>query len=234
MSRYGRITKSGLIYHVINRGNNKQVIFAEDEDYLHYLNTIQRYKKKFGFKLFAFCLMTNHVHMLIQVSGGGSISKIMQSITVAHTKRYNFKYQRSGHVWQGRFMSPLVSSDEHMLTIMRYIEQNPVRASMVGSVEDYHWSSYRLNVREAESLLLEREDNNCFLNLGSDLKSRILQYKQKMRENIETEKLEEIWKTTRKGGNYLSEKFQKQILELLPNRKKRGRPKQQNELIVTY
>ena len=103
MGRYARITRPGLIYHVINRGNNKEIVFVEEEDYRHYLNTIQRYKKKYGFKLFAFCLMTNHVHLLIKVSDTGTISRIMQSITVAHTRYYNYSYKRCGHVWQGRF-----------------------------------------------------------------------------------------------------------------------------------
>src|SRR5258708_1356470 len=103
MGRSARITHPGLIYHVIKRGNNKEIIFAEEEDYQHYLNTLQRYKKKYGFKLFSYCLMTNHVHLLIKVGQEGTISHIMQSITVAHTRYYNYVYRRCGHVWQGRF-----------------------------------------------------------------------------------------------------------------------------------
>ena len=76
MGRTARINQPGLIYHVINRGNNRDVIFAEEGDYQHYLNTIQRYKKKYEFKLFAYCLMTNHIHMLIKTSEGGTISRI--------------------------------------------------------------------------------------------------------------------------------------------------------------
>ena len=91
MGRYPRITYPHLNYHVINRGNNRDVVFVEPEDYRHYLNTIQRYKKKYGFKLYAYCLMTNHVHLLIKVGEAGSISRIMQSITVAHTRYYNFR-----------------------------------------------------------------------------------------------------------------------------------------------
>src|ERR1700733_2793698 len=107
MGRYARITHPGLIYHVIKRGNNRGVVFAEEEDYQHYLNTLQRYKKKYGFKLFAYCLMTNHVHLLIKVGQEGTISRIVQSITIAHTRYYNYIYHQCGHVWQGRFQSPL-------------------------------------------------------------------------------------------------------------------------------
>ncbi len=100
MARRKRVCLPGLVYHVINRGNNRQAIFLEDEDYEKYLGLIYRYKGLFNFKLFAFCLMTNHVHLLIQVGEKKTISQIMQSLTNAHTRHYNFKYQTSGHVWQ--------------------------------------------------------------------------------------------------------------------------------------
>ncbi len=225
MGRDARLNYSGLVYHVVNRGNDRQVIFAEPEDYRHYLNTIQRYKKKYRFQLFAYCLMTNHVHLLIKTSESGSISRIMQSITVAHTRRYNFKYRRCGHVWQGRFHSPIVSEDGHMLTVMQYIEQNPLRARMVRDVVDYHWSSYGLNVRIRESVLIDRKDNKVFENLGGNLMERIYNYRQKMAQEIAAKELDKIQYGTRKAGNYISEKFKDQIAFLLPRRKGRGRPR---------
>ena len=225
MGRDARLNYSGLVYHVVNRGNDRQVIFAEPEDYRHYLNTIQRYKKKYRFQLFAYCLMTNHVHLLIKTSESGSISRIMQSITVAHTRRYNFKYRRCGHVWQGRFHSPIVSEDGHMLTVMQYIEQNPLRARMVRDVVDYHWSSYGLNVRIRESVLIDRNDNKVFENLGGNLIERIYNYRQKMAQEIAAKELDKIQYGTRKAGNYISEKFKDQIAFLLPRRKERGRPR---------
>jgi putative transposase len=225
MGRFARLNCPGLIYHVVNRGNDRQVIFAEDEDYRHYLNTIQRYKKKYQFKLFAYCLMTNHVHLLIKTTGGGSISKIMQSITVAHTRRYNFKYRRCGHVWQGRFHSPIVSEDNYMLTAMRYIEQNPLRAGMVKGIADYPWSSYGLNVRLKDSVLIDRRENKVFENLGGDFKDRIYNYKQFLAGKITDHELDKIQYSTRKGGNYLSDKFRDQIAFLLPRKHGRGRPR---------
>ncbi|MGR3220381.1 MAG: REP-associated tyrosine transposase [Candidatus Anammoxibacter sp.] len=224
MGRYARINYPNLIYHVINRGNNREIIFAEDEDYQHYLNTIQRYKKKYHFKLYAYCLMTNHVHLLIQVSKEGSISKIMQSVTVAHTRRYNYKYQRCGHVWQGRFHSPIVSEDDHMLTIMQYIEQNPLRANMVKCVTDYPWSSYKLNVRKKEPVIINRAENKVFHNLGDDLSKRIYNYKKKMKEMVKEKQLEKIHHSTRRDGHYISDKFKGQISAILPRKRQRGRP----------
>ena len=228
MGRYARINHPHLLYHVINRGNNREIIFAEEEDYTHYLNTVQRYKKKYKFKLYAFCLMANHVYLLIQVGDQGSISRIMQSITVAHTRYYNFKYQRCGHVWQGRFMSPIVSQDEYFLAVMRYIEQNPLRAAMVRSVAEYPWSSYRLNIRKKESKIIDREDNIVFNKLGNDLSARIREYQDQMKKDIDQKQLVQIRVSTRKGGHYISEKFKDQFLRILPNKRKRGRPRREN------
>ena len=225
MGRSARLNYPDLVYHIINRGNNRQVIFADEDDYRQYLNTIQRYKKKYRFKLFAYCLMTNHIHLLVKTTQDGSISKIMQSLTVAHTRWHNFKYQRCGHVWQGRFHSPLVSEDDHMLTIMQYIEQNPLRANMVKAIVDYPWSSYKLNVRKKEAVIIDRQQNKVFAKLGGTLNERIYNYKKKMRREITAKQLENIHHSTRKGGHYISEKFKDQIAALLPRRRGRGRPR---------
>ncbi|MGE0267967.1 MAG: transposase [Candidatus Omnitrophota bacterium] len=223
MGRYARVTYPELTYHVINRGNNREVVFAEEEDYYHYLNTLQRYKKKFGFKLFAYCLMTNNVHLLIKVSEQASISKIMQCITVAHIRQYNFKYRRCGHVWQGRFNSPLVSEDDHLLNVMRYIEQNPLRAKMVKRMDEYRWSSYRLNIKE---------ENVCYQKLGDHEKSRINAYKEFVNVNLTPNEIQHLHKSTRNGSDYISKRFQDQIMELLPKKRKRGRPRNRDLNLV--
>ncbi len=225
MGRHARINYPDLTYHIINRGNNREVIFAEAQDYEHYLNTVQRYKKKYHFKLFAFCLMTNHVHLLIKISKYGSISRIMQSITIAHTRRFNFKYQRCGHIWQGRFHSPIVSNDDYLLKAMQYIEQNPLRAKMVKSIADYAYSSYRLNIRKKEPVLIDRSENSVFQLMGKDNNERIRQYKKLMAQEISEKELDNIHVSTRQGKNYLSPKFEEQIVKILPHRRKKGRPK---------
>jgi putative transposase len=87
--------------------------------------------------------MTNHFHLLLQPGQGQSISRILQSLTVAHTRRFHRSYQGSGHVWQGRFKSPVIQDDEHLLVVLRYIEANPLRAALVSDAGDYRWSSYQ-------------------------------------------------------------------------------------------
>ena len=100
MPRPIRIHLPDLIYHVLNRGNNRQVTFIEEQDYLHYLEILKKYKEKFQFKIFAYCLMTNHIHLVVKTSLAGTISEIMKAITIAHTRHYHYRYRTSGHIWQ--------------------------------------------------------------------------------------------------------------------------------------
>lgn len=225
MGRTRRVSYPGLIYHIINRGNNRQAIFLEREDYLHYLGLIKRYKEKYEFQVFAYCLMTNHVHLLIRLGEKGNISRIMQSITVAHTRVYHEKYKSVGHVWQGRFKGSIVSDDEYLLTVMSYIEQNPVRARMVKKLIDYEWSSYRSQISRGTGGLLDREENAVFLSLGKDKKERIQRYKEWISEKLKEARLKDIRQSVNNNGAYITERFEKQIRELLPKKRKRGRPR---------
>lgn len=142
MPRPLRPIDDGLIYHVINRGNNRQPVFLKQEDFEAFLRALAELKERKPFKLYGYCLLNNHFHLLLQPVGT-SVSRIMQSLLVSHTQRYHQHYQSGGHVWQGRFKSPVVQNDEHLLTVLRYIEANPLRAKIVARAEDYSWSSYR-------------------------------------------------------------------------------------------
>ncbi|MBF0484352.1 MAG: transposase [Candidatus Omnitrophica bacterium] len=224
MPREKRITRAGLIYHVINRGNNRQPVFLEDDDFRKYLGILYRFKKQYQFKLFAYCLMTNHVHLLIQVGEKKTISQIMQSITVAHTRHYHFKYQSSGHVWQGRFNSPIVSDDEYLLNVMKYIEQNPLRARMVKNIGEYLWSSYRLNALAVQCKMIDRQDNKVYQKLGETDDIRREQYIRLMKRGIAEQDLEDI-RFSVKTGSYISEKFKVKIEQMMAKKRGRGRPR---------
>lgn len=224
MGRGKRIHHPGFIYHVVNRGNNRQAIFLEPDDQRHYLGCVYHYKKKYGFKLFAFCLMTNHVHLLLRV-GERSISKIMQSVNVAYSRWYNFKYKSSGHVWQGRFGSSLVSDDEYLLTAMQYIEQNPVRARLVKDAGEYLFSSYRLNVRHMDPRLIDRGENPAFQGLGTTDEQRWKAYRDRMDRRLDEDRLKGLRKSFDGNGGYMSERFKKQMEALLPHKRRPGRPR---------
>ena len=139
MGRLPRIIEHGLTYHAINRGN----VFADDSDQRAFLDAIARTRERYPFRLYGYCLMTNHFHLLIRPGDGQSISRILQSLTVTQTWRYHKRHRTTGHVWQGRFKSPAIQDDGHLLAVLRYIEANPLRARMVKDLADYRWSSYR-------------------------------------------------------------------------------------------
>ncbi len=137
-----RVCFDGAIYHVALRGNNREAVFADNEDRLKYLSLLARSKKQHQFLLFAYVLMSNHVHLLIQPSIKATISTIMQGLTIAYTRHFNKRHERVGHIFQGRFFSRLVQTDADLLCVSRYIHLNPVKAEMVRHLLDYHWSSY--------------------------------------------------------------------------------------------
>jgi putative transposase len=142
MGRQPRPVADGLLYHALNRGNNRHAVFFGSDDFETFLHSLRQTQLRYPFFLFAYCLMNNHFHLLLQPENGQSISRIMQSLTVAHTWHYHRAYQSVGHVWQGRFRSPVIQDDGHALTVMRYIEANPLRAGMVTDLADWSWSSY--------------------------------------------------------------------------------------------
>lgn len=144
MPRPVRPIADGLIYHVINRGNNRQNVFHKPGDYQAFLQALADIKERKPFQLYGYCLMSNHFHLLIKPTGA-SISRIVQGLLVTHTQRYHKHHHSGGHVWQGRFKSPVVQNDEHLLAVLRYIEANPLRARIVRRAEDYRWSSYHVH-----------------------------------------------------------------------------------------
>ncbi len=153
MPRPLRPIDGGLIYHVINRGNNRQTVFRKQTDFRAFLAALADLKVRKPFQLYGYCLMNNHFHLLLRATET-PISRIVQSLLVSHTQRYHKHYRSGGHVWQGRFKSPVIQNDEHLLTVLRYIEANPLRAGLVERAEEYPWSSYRVHgLGEADDLV---------------------------------------------------------------------------------
>ena len=141
MSRQARQKSESGIYHIIVRGINKQVIFEDDEDREEFIRYLQYYKDIASYLLYGYCLMDNHIHLLIK-EGKEPIGNTMKRIGVSYVSWYNRKYDRVGHLFQDRFKSEVVETDEYVLTVLRYIHQNPVKAKKEKSVENYKWSSY--------------------------------------------------------------------------------------------
>ena len=129
------------IYHVIQRGNEKKKVFLTKEDYFRFLEILERMKKKYNFLLYAFCLMNNHIHLLID-DKGNDISQIIKSINICYVAYFNRIHNRCGHLFQDRFKSELVKDERYFLEVSRYIHNNPVKAGIVENPLDYKWSSY--------------------------------------------------------------------------------------------
>lgn len=141
MPRKPRVQQPGMIHHVIVRGNNKESIFRQDADKIRYLQLIIRYRERDLFKLLAYCIMDNHIHLLIK-QGAVSLSKSMQGIQQSFTQYYNRKYNSIGHVFHQRFKSFPVDDEAYLLALIAYIHNNPKVAGIVNDLNKYKWSSH--------------------------------------------------------------------------------------------
>ncbi len=140
MARKPRIHYEGALYHVIVIGNNRSNIFEEKSNKEEYLRIIKKYKEKYNFKLYAYCIMDNHAHLLIEINKV-PLSKIMQVIQQVYTQRYNRAYKRTGHVFEQRYKAIICDKDRYLLALIRYIHMNPVKAGIAEGLE-YEWSSH--------------------------------------------------------------------------------------------
>ncbi|TCL38304.1 REP element-mobilizing transposase RayT [Anaerospora hongkongensis] len=141
MPRHERKRSKSGIYHVMLRGINRQILFEDDEDKQKFFEKIKQYKEKSGYKILGYCLMDNHVHLLIQ-EGKEVLEVAMKRIGVSYVYWYNLKYKRSGHLFQDRYKSEPVEDDGYLLMVLKYIHLNPLKAGLVSQVGDYSWSSY--------------------------------------------------------------------------------------------
>ena len=142
MPRLARLKGLNTTYHIIMRGNERKNIFLNDKDKQRFIETLIRMKEKYNYKLEAYCLMDNHIHLLIN-DNENDISKIMKSISVSYVYYFNNAYGREGHLFQDRFISEVVADDSYLLAVSAYIHNNPVRAGKVKKPEEFQWSSMR-------------------------------------------------------------------------------------------
>lgn len=154
MPRQKRVRSESGYYHIMLRGNEKGNIFYTDEDKQYFINLLQSKKEACGYALHAFCLMDNHLHLLLN-EGESDIAEIMKRITVSYVYYFNKRHKRVGHLFQDRFRSEAVEEDRYVLSLVRYIHRNPVKAGLAKDPEDYRWSSYNVYIKE----------NDCFSNV---------------------------------------------------------------------
>jgi putative transposase len=222
MPRAARVVFPSMPYHVISRGNNREPIFQEKEDFEKYLEICKRYKNQYEFKLYHWVLMNNHIHLLVETKENNFLSKIMQGINLAYTIWFNRKNGKVGHLWQDRFKSAVVDRDSYLLECGRYIERNPLRARLVRDVEEYPWSSYRVYAYGRKDDLTDRHE--IYIALGEDQSKRQRAYREYVRSGRDKED-QEI-RDRMKRGVIGAEEFRRRIERegVDTRRPKRGRP----------
>ncbi len=136
-----RIAPGGFCYHVLNRGNAQARVFHDNADYRGFLGLMAKAGEKVPMHHLAYCLMPNHFHLVVRPEADGDLGRWMQWLMTTHVRRHHRRHGTSGHLWQGRFKSFVIQDDAHLLTVLRYVERNPVRARLVERAQDWSWSS---------------------------------------------------------------------------------------------
>ena len=170
MPRKARQKSSTGIYHIMLRGINKQDIFHDDEDRINYIETLKKYKDISDYKIYGYCLMDNHIHLLIK-EVKESISQSMKRIGVSYVYWYNKKYERCGHLFQDRYRSEVVEDDKYLMVVLRYIHQNPLKLYNVKNCNDCQWSSYKDFIYQNSKLI----DIDFILNILNDDRNKAVE-----------------------------------------------------------
>jgi putative transposase len=214
MARLPRFVIPGQPQHVIQRGNNRQDIFRAEDDYHFYLEKLNAAAKKHQCDVHAYVLMTNHVHLLVTPYIENSIGKMMQALGRYYVQYFNHNYKRTGTLWEGRYRATLIDSEHYLLTCMRYIELNPVRADhMADHPSEYPWSSYRYHALGQSNPLVT--PHREYKRLGTTDVERQAAYRQLFRARIPEMTLEAIRESTNKAWVLGSERFKRRIAKQL-------------------
>jgi putative transposase len=150
MPRTARASRGNWCYHVLNRGNGRAEVFHREEDYAAFVRLFEPACERLRMRIVGWCLMPNHFHLVLWPHGDGDLGRWMQWLLTSHVRRYHRHYHGSGHVWQGRFKAFPIQRGEHFLTVLRYVERNPLRAGLVERADDWQWSSLRSRMPQAD------------------------------------------------------------------------------------
>lgn len=209
MPRIARAVAPRFPHHIVQRGNNREDIFFNDEDRAVYLFLVNRYSEKWNTPIICYCLMTNHVHLLAKPSTEKSLQKMMQGLTLCYTQHMNRKYKRTGRLWESRYHSCIVDQEAYLWAVARYIEQNPVRAAIVENPQDYPYSSARAHFGLVHDSVL-----------GEDLFSEMQRnnYIEFIKSSIPVEQIKVIRQNTRTGRPLGTESFVTKVERRLKKR----------------
>jgi putative transposase len=155
MPRFSRPIPGGVCAHVVTRGNARATVFHSTDDYAQFVGLISAARHRVPIDLLAWCLMPNHVHLVVRPVGDGDLPRFMHWLLTTHVQRHRIRHGTTGRVWQGRYRAFPIQADTHLLTVIRYVERNPVRAVLVDSACEWRWSSVgaRLTPEHGSELL---------------------------------------------------------------------------------
>ncbi|MEE9613752.1 MAG: transposase [Thermodesulfobacteriota bacterium] len=218
MPRIARAVAVGYPHHVTQRGNYRMPVFDDEDDYNRYLDWLKDYSVKYDTRIWAYCLMTNHVHFICVPDRPDSLAKTFNTLHMRYSQYYNRKKEARGHLWQGRFFSCALD-EEHLFAAVRYVENNPVRAGIVRKARRYPWSSAAGHIEKGTDEVLSR---------GLHLEKKIKGWEDYLKDSDDESAIETIRKSTLTGRPCGDDRFVEKIegtigriLKALP----RGRPK---------
>ena len=178
MPRTARVNVGEEFYHVINRANGRLKIFFQPADFILFEGILEKAKNKYDMRIIAYCLMPNHFHLVLHPRHDGDMSKFMQWITLTHTQRWHMKNGTTGtgHLYQGRYKSFLIEGDRHLLSVIRYVERNPLRAGLVSTSDEWEFSSLSKRISGKRQGLLDEwpiEEPDDYLSFVNDFADKI-------------------------------------------------------------
>jgi putative transposase len=221
MPRQRRLILPDVAAHVIQRGNDRHACFREPTDYMVYLVTLRDLAAKHQCTVHAYCLMTNHVHLLLTPHSGEGCTGLMRDLGQRFVQYFNRRHDRTGTLWEGRFRSSVVESARYVLACYRYIELNPVRAGLVRDAADYPWSSHGVNIGQAPKTFLMPHAE--FAALGSSALACESAYRRLFDIDIESTVIREIREATNGGYPLAGETFKAHLKSIAPRKVERGR-----------
>lgn len=209
MPRQPRLFVAGIPYHVTQRGNNRAPIFFSDSDYSFFLDVLQEAKAKHPCLVYAYCLMPNHFHLLLQPRDEHNVSLLIKLIGAKYVRYINKTNNRSGTLWQGRFKCSLIEQELHFINCLRYIEMNPVRSGIVKFPEQYRWSSYRFRAMGEKNPVLDFDP--WYISLSDNPSDRQARYRHYFADTLPDSTLKLFREMTNRNGIVGGANFKVQI-----------------------
>lgn len=222
MPRQARFAFDNGIYHVMMRGNNQQIVFHEDEDFLCYKRLLAENRFKFGLEIYHYVLMNNHIHLILKAPTGKNLSDAIKRLNLTYTLFYRKKYKGIGHFFQDRFKSFIIQEGRYLLECGRYVELNPFRAGLVEKPEDYGWSSLKSYITWEKESIIDFDPE--YIGLSDDSSVRMHSYKEFIANGMNEKRSERRFF---KDGAYGSKEFIENLKQkgLRPEWSHRGQPR---------